>query len=393
MKLFGGNGHNIKRPKAEKESSGRKKKKSDRSAAKKGLRGFIIALLILAFIAGCGFAYWKITTKPPEGQTNIPLGDPEDTPTYELERYYTLLVVGDDQEGGNTDTIMLLRYDTQEMKVNVLSIPRDTLVNSSLGNKKINAVYHNLGGMDALLEEVSELTGYRPNNYMLVNTEVFTEVVDAMGGVDFYVPFDMDYDDYHDDDNDGVIDYVFTIHVEEGQQTLSGYDALGVFRWRQNNKGAGHVYMNPDIERIDMQHELLMAIAGKAMSTKNVLTLMNIAKAVIDQCETDLTLGNIQWYIEEFLKMSMDNIEFFTMPTSGAWIYKTAYVTIDVDSWLQTLNESFNILDRELTREDVGILYVGRQVDLKNGQLYIEPDDLACTNGTEIDKNFLKNLK
>ena len=69
-----------------------------------------------------------------------------------------------------------------------------------------------------------------------------------------------------------------------------------------------------------MQHELLMAIAGKAMSTKNVLTLMNIAKAVIDQCETDLTLGNIQWYIEEFLKMSMDNIEFFTMPTSGAWI-------------------------------------------------------------------------
>ncbi|NLV85655.1 MAG: LCP family protein [Clostridiales bacterium] len=374
-----------------KESSGSQSEKTGGSAAKKGLRGFVTALLIVAFIAGCGFAYWKITTKPPEGQTDISPDANDDAPTYKLERYYTILVVGDDQKGGNTDTIMLVRYDTQEMKVNVLSIPRDTLVNSPLANKKINAVYHNLGGMDALMEEVSELTGYRPNNYMLVDTEVFTKVVDAMGGVDFYVPFDMDYDDYHDENNDGVIDYVFTIHVEEGQQTLSGYDALGVFRWRQNNNGAGHVYMNPDIERIDMQHDLLMAIAEKAMNTKNVLTLMNIAKAVIDQCETDLSLGNIQWYFEEFLKMSMDNIDFFTMPTNGAWIYKTAYVTIEVDPWLQMLNESFNVLDRGLTREDVGILYVGRQIDLKNGQLYVEPDDLACTNGTEIDKNFLKN--
>ena len=356
---------------------------------KKG-RGWLIALCVVALIAASVFIYWKATTKPPE-QGNNEMPGQEDLAN--VERYYTLLVVGDDQEGGNTDTIMLVRFDTVEMRVNVLSIPRDTLINSSLGNKKINAVYHNLDGITSLLDAVKEITGFRPNNFMVINTAVFTDVVDAMGGVDFNVPFNMDYDDYADHNGDGVPEYVFTIHVEEGQQTLSGYDALGVFRWRQNNNGAGHVYMNPDIERIDMQHNLLMAIAEKAMNTKNVVTLTNIAKAVLDQCETDLSIGNIQWYIEQFLKMSMANIEFFTMPTSGAWINDAAYVTINVDTWIEMLNANFNILDRQIKKEDCGILYVAQQKDLINGQLYVTPDELAATNGTEVYRNFIKIIR
>ncbi|MDR1132147.1 MAG: LCP family protein [Oscillospiraceae bacterium] len=358
-----------------------------KTPGKKKGRGWLAALCVVVLIAAGVTIYWELTTKPPE-TVEAELPGKEENPV-RVERYYTLLVVGDDQEGGNTDTIMLLRFDTAEMKVNVLSIPRDTLINSSLGNKKINAVYHNLDGIDSLLDAVRELTGYRPNNYMVVNTSVFTDVVDAMDGVDFYVPFDMDYDDYSNFDENGVARYVFTIHVTEGQQTLSGYDALGVFRWRQNNNSSGHVYLNPDIERIDMQHELLMAIAEKAMNTKNVLTLTDIAKAVLNQCQTDLSIGNIQWYIEQFLKMSMDSLEFFTMPTSGAWIKKAAYVTINVDAWIEMLNANFKITDRELTREDCGIVYVASPKDLVDGQLYVDPDELASTNGAAVDQYFV----
>jgi LCP family protein required for cell wall assembly len=355
---------------------------------KKG-RGWLIALCVVALLAAAVVFYWELSSKPPEQQTDPETPPPAEQSPARVERYYTLLVVGDDQQGGNTDTIMLVRFDTLEMKVKVLSIPRDTLIHSPLGNKKINAVYHNLDGIDSLLDAVRELTGYRPNNYMVVNTEVFTDVVDAMNGVDFYVPFDMDYDDYADHDKDGVFEYVFTIHVQEGQQTLSGYDALGVFRWRQNNKGAGgHVYLNPDIERIGLQHKLLMAIAEKAMSTRNVVTLVNIAGAVLGQCRTDLSIGNIQWYVEQFLKMSMDDIEFFTMPTSGAWISGAAYVTINVDAWIDMLNASFQITDRAPVKEDLGIVYVAAQKELINGQLYVDPDELASTNGAAVDQYF-----
>lgn len=368
---------------------------------KKGGKAALAVLLVLLILAGGAFAYWKITTKPPDTDVAPPsMGDGDkisdndnsgETKQYQEERYYTLLVVGDDQEGGNTDTIMVVRFDTVDMKANVISIPRDTIINDSLSNKKINAVFHNLDGIESLKDEIEKISGVRPNNYIMVNTEVFMTVVDAMGGVDFYVPFDMDYDDWGD--NDGA-DYYFGIHVKEGQQLLSGYDALGVFRWRHNTDYGGHQYANPDIDRIGMQHKLLMAIAEKAMSTRNVVTLMNIVSAVLDKCETDLSMGNIQWYIEKFLGMSLDNVEFGTAPTTGAMIQgkgqnPVAYVFLNVDEWMEMVNSSLNPYDTEIRKENCSIVYWTKDPALQGNFYYADPDSLATTDGKIVENNFL----
>lgn len=373
-------------------SGGKKKNKGGRAA--------LTVLLILLLLVGGAFAYWKISTKPPDTNVAPPsiddgnkISDNNSTDgekTYQEERYYTLLVVGDDQEGGNTDTIMVVRFDTVDMKANVISIPRDTIVNDSLGNKKINAVFHNLDGIESLKDEIEKISGVRPNNYIMVNTEVFMTVVDAMGGVEFYVPFDMDYDDWGD--NDGA-DYYFGIHVNEGLQTLNGYDALGVFRWRHNTDYSGHQYANPDIDRIGMQHQLLMAIAEKAMSTRNVVTLMNIVSAVLDKCETDLSMGNIQWYIEKFLGMSLANVEFGTAPTTGAMIqgkrYENAYVFLNVDEWIDMVNSSLNPYDTEIRKENCSIVYWTKEPIVQGGFYYADPDKLATTDGKTVENNFL----
>ncbi len=400
MKMFGGSGSRApgknsvenaapSRSNKPMSSNGRQPAKNP----KKKRQGWLIALLVVVLAALAVFLYWKITTRPPEsGSSQQEPGTQAQTPSSAEDRYYTTLVVGDDQEGGNTDTIMLVRFDTVEMKVNAVSIPRDTLVNSSLGNKKINAIYHNLDGMESLMDAVESITGSRPDNYIMVDTDVFVDVVDAMGGIDFDVPFDMNYDDYADKNLDGTIDYVFTIHVNAGQQKLSGYDALGVFRWRQNNPGAGgHVYTNPDIQRIEMQHNLLKAIAGKAMNTRNAATLMKIVSAVLDKCQTDLKIGNIQWYVEKFLQMSMENIEFFTMPTTGAMIKSNrdvAYVMINVDEWLDMVNKNFNTTGKDITREDCAIVYWTNPSDPVNGQYRPKTSDLATTDGSEMNTNF-----
>lgn len=412
MKLFGGNGHNSDRQPSRTQAYGdrrpvqetrrpapetrRPARETVRPASrpqkkKKRGKGWLVALLVILLLAAVAFAYYKITTKPPE-TTPPDLGDnssPEGS-SYQEERYYTLMVVGDDQEGGNTDTIMVIRLDTVEMKANVVSIPRDTMVNSTLGNKKINAVYHNLGGVESLLDYVEQVAGFRPNNYVVVDTDVFVKVVDAMGGVDFYVPFDMDYDDWSYPQPDGTFGYEFHIHVKEGQQTLNGYDALGVFRWRQNTDGTGHTYANPDIDRISTQHDLLMAIVEKAMSTRNIITLMNIAASVLDNCETDLALGNIQWYGEKLLKMSMEDISFHTVPVTGVNIvsnYRNSYVTINVDEWIEMVNSTINPYERSITREDCTILYPSK-VELVGDQYYAETEDIVSTDGTPVDPNF-----
>lgn len=383
MKLFSGSGHNSNKRTDNKHTRQAPRGGAEPKKSKKAGKVVLIVLLVIVVIALAVVIYWKLTTKapdikPPENSDNP---GAEDDPTYTEERYYTLMVVGDDQEGGNTDTMMVVRLDTVENTVNVVSIPRDTTINSTLENKKINAVYHNLGGMDALLDEVEGITGFRPNNYIMVDTNVFVEVVDALGGVEFDVPIDMDYDDWSDKDNDGVVDYEFHIHVKKGLQTLSGYDALGVFRYRST-------YTMGDIQRLDVQHDLLMAIAQKAMSTRNVSTLWSIASAVLDKCDTDLQTGNIQWYIAKFLGLTMDDIAFYTAPTSGCMVYYTSYVTLNTDEWITMVNETINPFGEEIKAEDCAIMsYTGGEINSK-GHMVAKEENFFCTNGEEVIKNF-----
>ncbi len=388
MKLFSGSGNSANKPKGNSYNSDEAYYESKNPKNKKKGKGWLIALAVVLALVLAVFLYWKISTKPPELIPPDASGDIEDS-NYTEERYYTLLVVGDDQEGGNTDTMMLLRFDTVENAVNILSIPRDTMINSTLSNKKINAIYHNKDGIESLKDELEKITGFRANNYVVVNTDIFIDVVDALGGVDFNVPFDMDYDDWSDWDKDGVAEYEFHIHVSEGQQTLNGYDALGVFRWRHNTDYKGHVYTNPDIDRISMQHDLLLAIVDKAMSTKNIATLIGIADSMRGKYETDLEWGNIQWYIGKLMKMSMESLNFYTAPTSGLMINEVAYVALNVDEWIPMVNESVNPYDKPVTAEDCEILqYRNGKIDYR-GFMIVNSKDCYCTNGAAVNPKFI----
>ncbi len=55
--------------------------------------------------------------------------------------FYTVLLIGTDEADYNADVIMVAAFDKKNGKVNVLSVPRDTMVNVSRTNKKINASY------------------------------------------------------------------------------------------------------------------------------------------------------------------------------------------------------------------------------------------------------------
>ena len=362
---------------------------------KKRGKGWLIALAVIAVIAAGLFIYWKATTKPPE-TTQIPV-DPQasatitDTETREIGHYYTILVVGIDQLGLNTDTMMLVRYDAVEHKANIVSIPRDTAINTPDPVKKINAAYlyaenRDESGIDALMSYVKDVTGFMPDNYVLIDTDVFVQAIDALGGVYFDVPVNMNYDDYADNDDDGVCEYVFTIHVQKGYQLLNGENALGVFRFRQNNDGTG--YGMGDLDRLDTQHTLIKAVASQALQLKNLTNLVNIAQIVIDNSQTDLSMGNMQWYAQEFLKMSADDINLSTVPTTGAWINNLSYVTINVDDWMTIVNEQFNPLKLTIKAEDCSILC---QKAAETGTYTITPGNYYTTDGKEVYLNFYKN--
>ena len=361
---------------------------------KKGVKGILIALLVIVIIAAVAVAYWEITTRAPETESNR--SDPQAPDAIaqtDANRYYTLLVVGIDQIKANTDTIMVVRYDTVENKANIVSIPRDTLVNVPSKYKKINSVYSiaegdGKSGIDALMDAVKGVCGFRPDNYVCIDTQVFVKAIDALGGVYFDVPIDMNYEDYSDNDNDGVFEYVFTINVKKGYQLLNGQNALGVFRFRHNNDGSG--YPMQDLDRIETQHGLIKAVASQALQLKNLTKLVEIAKMVTENCETNLTSGNMQWYAQEFLKMSMDGISLSTIPTTGSYINNLSYVTINADDWIKMINESINPLKTEIGPKDCNILC---QKNPEPGKYVITPGNYFSTNGDEVYTNFYKNTQ
>lgn len=284
MKLFGGNDskNNATTPAP---WSGKPKKKN------RMLRGFIIAMCVIFLLAAGALLYFKLSTKAPEiienSRSEDDLAEADSVSASHREGVHTLLVVGADQEGLNTDTMMVLQYDAINNTANVVSLPRDTMVNFDKV-KKLNAIFFNEGGIEALLDDVKDLCGFRPDHYIMVDTNCFINVVDAMGGVYFDVPQDMFYEDFSDHDDDGICEYIFQIDVKKGYQLLDGHDALGVFRYREG-------YGMGDIQRLGVQHDLLMAAAEQFMSSRNLLELYQAASIILHDSETDLTIGNLQW--------------------------------------------------------------------------------------------------
>lgn len=108
---------------------------------------------------------------------------------------------------------------------------------------------------------MSEQLGIPVDYTVSVNLKGFTALVDAIGGVDFDVPINMDYDDPIQN---------LSIHFKKGVQHLSGADALRVVRFRHNNDGSG--YGSEDLGRMATQQKFLKAVAKKMLSAGNILT-------------------------------------------------------------------------------------------------------------------------
>ena len=261
------------------------------------------------------------------------------------EHFYTVLMAGLDDENGGSDTNLLMALDAENGTINVVSLPRDTLLNVSWSVKKLNNAYHH-GGISQTRTEVSRLLGIPVDYYVTVDLRAFVELVDAIDGVDFDIPVDMDYDDPEQD---------LHIHFKKGPRHLTGQQALEVVRWRQNNDGTG--YATADIGRIGTQQAFLTAVAKQTLQVSNLDKIPEMAEIFSTRVETDLKLAHLIWIGEQALSMGSDSIAFHTLPGDGAGYYKGgSYYVLDPEGVLELIDTYFNPYKRPLTREDMDIL-------------------------------------
>lgn len=314
-------------------------------------------VLTAALVAG-GYMLWE---RAPEVEPGAIVAEPEASPqatarttaqedkgtpfdTQRKDGVYTILLAGNDDGTGNTDTIMVGKIDTVRHTMDFVSIPRDTIINVEWDNRKLNSVYwgskNNGGnGIDALRSHVKKLIGFDVDCYAVADLESIIEVVDVMGGVYFDVPFEMNYDD-------GPV-----IHLQPGYQLLDGYEAMGLCRYRDG-------YVNGDLERIEVQHQFLKAVAEQFISLGNIPNIGKVSKILAESMDTNLTAANIAYFIRQALMCSTEDINFYTAPNTPQDVQQLSYTFLDLYNWIDLINSTINPYTTSVSEGNLDVVYL-----------------------------------
>lgn len=195
-----------------------------------------------------------------------------------------ILFIGADKEKGGasrSDSIMIVSVNKSAGKVIVTSILRDTHVDiPGECEAKINSAYA-WGGANLLIQTIEQNFGLKIDGYAVVNFNMFTDLVDGLGGIDIEVTEnEADYiNNRHNYKNETKPD-----HFESGESVhLNGYQTLWYARIRK---------LDSDFMRTYRQRKVITAIAENIKTellTGNIFGLISTAKDVAPNIETSLS--------------------------------------------------------------------------------------------------------
>jgi LCP family protein required for cell wall assembly len=257
------------------------------------------------------------TEKVATAGTPIPTGTGSPTETqeipplfqYKIDRPVNILVLGIDRVpdadkeseeifDGNSDTMLLLRFDPTDNTVRMLSIPRDTQVFiGGVGEAKINSA-NARGGAELATHVVSRTLNNVPiDRYVRVTNDAFRDLVDLVGGVEVFVPYPMSYTD---------VTQGLKIDLKPGWQTLDGDRAEQFSRFRMDEYG--------DIGRVQRQQVLLKALRERLKSPAVVPRLPQAVQMALQYVDTNLSLEEMMALVNFGMSLEKEKVKMVLLP-------------------------------------------------------------------------------
>ena len=304
------------------------------------LRGVISALVFaLSFsITGAFLVYHDLSSRVNNISTAKKLG--RTPPDSYSGRPINILIIGSDSrtgeanqalindgsEGERSDTAMVMHISKDRSHVNVVSIPRDLIVDVPACEHKdgtqsrpqrvqFNWAY-SIGGEDgdrtsAVLctwKTVEKLSGMRIDESVVVDFSGFASMIDALGGINVYIPTEI-----HDQRNSGL-------ELEPGCVHFDGKQALGYARVRHGVQGSD----GSDLQRIERQ-QAVMGIMMRTALQKNMLTSLNqlydfigsglSSLSISDGISSVSEMAGLGWSLQS---LKPENLRFVTLPVYPA---------------------------------------------------------------------------
>ena len=207
-------------------------------------------------------------TPAPVTPLPTPRVTPTATPTWAGPQTFTFVALGVDQRNDReiprTDTIMIGKVDLRAPRVNLLSIPRDLLVDiPGYGKDRINTVYvygeqfkEPGGGIGLLRRTIEKNFGIQVDHFGLLDFQCFRTAVDAVGGVSVNVPRAIVDPSYPTEDYGTKM-----VKFEIGLQRMDGERALEYARTRS---------MDSDFHRIQRQQLIIAAMRDQVLQLRTL---------------------------------------------------------------------------------------------------------------------------
>ncbi|WP_405831364.1 LCP family protein [Streptomyces sp. NBC_01176] len=307
---------------------GRRRTKPRKSKAKKVLlwTGGSMAFVLVA-VSAAGYLYIKhlndnITSVSDDGAS---------TGGFSKDQAINILVIGTDKRTGkgndgygdagsvgHADTNILLHVSKDRSNATALSIPRDLIVDvpdcptqQADGTDKVipgtQGVRFNtsLGQDDrtpsCTMRTVTELTGIKPDDFMVADFNAVKTLTEAVGGVDVCLAKDIKDPDSH-------------LNLSKGTHNISGEQALAFVRTRHA------VGFGGDLSRITLQQQFLSALMRKLKGNSTLSSptkMLKLAEAGTKALTVDDKLDSIGKLKDlglELGKLNPKNLTFTTVP-------------------------------------------------------------------------------
>ena len=323
------------------------------------------------------------------------------TPEVNKQDNYNILVMGHDRAASLTDVIMLINYNVAEQSVTIMQFPRDTYV--TVGDyyyHKINGLYNyciaevrDEGSSDPEKDGCVRMAEYLEKNLAVtihysavMDLDGFEGIVDAIGGVDMYVPQDM----YYTDPGQNLY-----INLKEGYQHLDGDKAEQFVRYRSG-------YVTGDIGRGNAQKLFISAFISsltKSLANADASMITNLAGNVINYVRTDMTVADVVYLGKCFLGIGkgggvkMENISMMTMPGAATMYDGASFFVMNKAYVADIINEYYNIYDYDITKSfDTAGFFVSREQSIVSEIYSADKESVTLTvyNASSLDENGLE---
>ncbi len=332
-------------------SAARSKKKKPRVG-----RILLVFLLVVGLLVAAVAITWKILSEKftetyiKQDQAGTLVETIEKTPEEYKGDVVNVLVAGisnnpndldypEEYNGvGMTDIIMYVSYDVKNNSASVLQIPRDSYVGNVTSTGKINAAFGSGKYKDDPISNLAEIVNQQYklpiDYYATVDIQCFTEIIDAMGGIDMYVPYNV-WDEVGNS-------------ISKGTHHIDGATARWILRQRK-------CYPQSDIQRMETQ-QYFYAACFNLFKTCSVTDLTKFLLPVVAyRVNTDMEFETMTSLAMSLMKIDASRIYVTKLLGGSMSVNGQSVFVINAERTAELLNTHFRPYGEPVSAAQLGV--------------------------------------